>query len=151
MVLLKISRQGRAFFVTTDGIEWQISFLKVQWRSKKGTFCQKVTKKKKKKKRIWFWKKKIIIKTKWMCHPRFILLPAFMIKMVQPSSDNDIKFEKSAIWDVCTKGKFGYRTIWFSHSRFTFFCKITESMDFSNSILSTPHTTSWVIALSPNF
>ena len=32
--------------MTTDGIEWQISFLKVQWRSKKGTFCQKVTKKK---------------------------------------------------------------------------------------------------------
>ena len=149
MVLLKISRQGRAFFVTTDGIEWQISFLKVQWRSKKGTFCQKVTKKKKKKKEFGF-EKKIIIKTKWMCHPRFILLPAFMIKMVQPSSDNDIKFEKSAIWDVCAKGKFGYRTIWFSHSRFTFFFKITE-YGFLYSILSTPHATSRVIALSPIF
>ena len=52
----KFQDKEELFFVTTDGIEWQISFLKVQWRSKKGTFCQKITKKKLK--RIWFWKKK---------------------------------------------------------------------------------------------
>ena len=77
---------------------------------KKRDFLPKSNQKEEEKKKFGF-EKKIIIKTKWMCHPRFILLPAFMIKMVQPSSDNDIKFEKSAIWDVCTKGKFGYRTI----------------------------------------
>ena len=73
-----------------------------------------------KKKEFGFEKKNHHQETKWMCHPRFILLPAFMIKMVQPSSDNDIKFEKSAIWDVCTKGKFGYRTIGRNFWKFRF-------------------------------
>ena len=97
-------------------------FSKCNEGQKKELFAKKVTKKKKKKKKKnLVLKKKIIIKkTKWMCHPRFILLPAFMIKMVQPSSNNDIKFEKSAIWDVCTKGKFGYRTIGRNFWKFRF-------------------------------